>query len=254
MPAVPVPTLSEQLQEWKRSAFRSYQKVASRGVAAMLGGTERALCGILATRDLTPETFLQGMTQGFYLSGRGDEVVWNAPKRRGVIPIEDFRVNNQLKRMLKKAPFEIRWDCDFQGVLEGCAEIRPGVREETWINDSIKQVYRELHERGFAHSVEAWQNDKLVGGLFGVALNGFFTTDSLFYRVSNASKVACYHLMVHLKDRGFVLHDFQILSNLSRSIGCVEIPRDEYNARLIKALSARTHYGEPGGSSIGLAS
>ncbi len=165
----------------------------------------------------------------------GWNVYWYAPDPRAIIPFEDFHVSKTLRRTVRKELFDIRFDTAFEDVMRACAEPR-GDGEGTWISDGILQAYVDLHELGFAHSVEAWQDGELVGGLYGVALQGLFAGESMFHRVSDASKVCMVHLVRHLEERGFVLHDTQFMTPHLERFGAKEIPRYEYEALLRDAL------------------
>ncbi|ACG78263.1 leucyl/phenylalanyl-tRNA--protein transferase [Phenylobacterium zucineum HLK1] len=159
------------------------------------------------------------------------------PERRGVIPLEAFHVPRRLARTVRGDPFEIRIDAAFHDVVLACAASGPG-RTETWINRPIEQLYLELHELGFAHSVECWQGERLVGGLYGVSLQGAFFGESMFSRVRDASKVALVHLVARLIAGGFTLLDAQFMTEHLAQFGAREIPRREYHRRLDRALAA----------------
>ena len=133
-------------------------------------------------------------------------------------------------------------DKNFSGVLRACAAAAPG-REDTWINDPIVSLYQRLHGMGYAHSVECWQDDKMVGGLYGVALEGAFFGESMFSTARDASKVALVHLVERLNERGFVLLDTQANTPHLKRFGCVEIPAEEYLRRLRAALKKRCAFG-----------
>ncbi len=161
-------------------------------------------------------------------------VGWYSPDPRGVLPLEEFHVPHGLKRALRKSPFEVRVNTAFPAVLEGCAD-----RRETWINDSIKNSYRFLHLMGFAHSVEAWKDGELCGGLYGVSVGGAFFGESMFHRRTDASKVALHWLVEHLRARGFGLLDLQWVTDHLRKFGAREIPREEYLERLQKEVDRK---------------
>lgn len=160
---------------------------------------------------------------------------WVAPERRGVLPLDAVRAPRKLRRKILADEFDIRVDSDFAGVIEGCAEPRPG-REETWINDQIRALYLGLHERGYAHSVEAWRGEVLAGGLYGVALGGAFFGESMFSRESDASKIALIHLAARLKRGGFTLLDTQFHTEHLAQFGVEEIPKADYLQRLELAI------------------
>jgi leucyl/phenylalanyl-tRNA--protein transferase len=157
------------------------------------------------------------------------------PERRGVMPLDRFHIPKRLARTVRQDPFEVRVDSAFAQVVALCAEAAPG-RLETWINGPIERLYNRLHELGFAHSVECWSEGELVGGLYGVALNGAFFGESMFSRRTDASKVALVHLVARLKAGGFALLDAQFLTDHLARFGAEEIPRREYHRRLARAM------------------
>lgn len=159
------------------------------------------------------------------------EIAWFSPDPRGVIPLEDFHVPHGLKRSLREERFEVRMDTAFGDVILGCAD-----RSETWISDEVVKSYRELHELGYAHSVEAWRDGKLLGGLYGVSIGGAFFGESMFSYETDASKVALVALVHHLLEQGFILLDTQWSNRHLEQFGCVEIPREEYMRQLEAAL------------------
>jgi leucyl/phenylalanyl-tRNA--protein transferase len=163
------------------------------------------------------------------------------PERRGVIPLERFHVPRRLARTVRQNPFEVRVDTAFAQVVAACAEAAPG-RLETWINEPIERLYVRLHEQGHAHSVECWQDDELVGGLYGVSLQGAFFGESMFSRRTDASKVALVHLVARLIAGGFVLLDTQFLTEHLARFGAEEIPRREYQRRLARALRVEADF------------
>ena len=181
---------------------------------------------------LTPEQILHAYRKGVFPMGEEDgSVSWYSPDPRAIFPFEGFHVPKSLAKTLRQGKFEIRVNTDFAGVLAGC-----GAREETWITPEITQAYLTLHAQGWAHSVEAWQGGALVGGLYGVAIGGAFMGESMFSRVSDASKVALVHLMIRLDERGFILLDSQFPTVHLMRFGQALIPRKEYLARLARAL------------------
>lgn len=164
------------------------------------------------------------------------DLYWHDPDPRAIIPLNEFHVSRSLKRTIKKGLFEIRLNTAFADVMAGCAAPAPD-REETWINEDIFEAYTYLHGLGFAHSVETWQNGKLVGGLYGVALHGLFAGESMFSRERDASKIALVYLVEHLKKKGFLLLDIQYMTDHLQHFGAVEIPAKAYKARLQVALT-----------------
>lgn len=167
----------------------------------------------------------------FPMAVEGGEIAWFSPDPRAIIPLETFHVPHGLKRTLKKGRFEIRIDAAFEGVMRACAE-----RDETWITEEIVVSYVNLHRLGHAHSVEAWLEGRLVGGLYGVSLGGAFFGESMFHAVTDASKVALHALVERLRAHGFGLLDTQWITPHLLTFGAVEISRAEYQRRLGASL------------------
>ncbi len=167
-----------------------------------------------------------------------DPITWWSPDPRGIIEFNRFHVSKSLAKLLRKGAFEVTANQAFREVMTGCAEAAPG-RGETWVTSTFIAAYTRLHEQGHAHSIECWQDGKLVGGIYGVAIGGLFAGESMFHRVSNASKVALTSLVERLRERGFVLFDVQMLTPITRQLGGVEIPRAEYLKRLATAVELR---------------
>ena len=172
------------------------------------------------------------------------------PERRGVLPLETFHVSRRLARTVRGDPFEIRIDSAFREVVRQCAEAGPG-RPETWINHPIEDLYVRLFELGYAHSVECWKDGELVGGLYGVALQGAFFGESMFSRARDASKVALTHLVARLIVGGFRLLDAQFMTEHLTQFGAQEISRLDYHRRLALALSADADFQRGGGGAAG---
>jgi leucyl/phenylalanyl-tRNA--protein transferase len=171
------------------------------------------------------------------------------PERRGVIPLDAFHAPRRLARTVRGDPFEIRLDTAFHQVVLACAASGPG-RTETWINRPIERLYLQLHELGHAHSLECWQGDELVGGLYGVSLKGAFFGESMFSRRRDASKVALVHLVARLIAGGYRLLDAQFMTEHLGQFGAQEIGRAEYHRRLARALEAEgDFYALVGGES-----
>jgi len=167
----------------------------------------------------------------------GREIRWFSPDPRGVLPLDAVHVPRRLARVSRRGPFRIEVDRAFGDVIRACAaEDRDPADPGSWINPEIIESYTALHARGLAHSVEAWQGDRLVGGLYGVALRGAFFGESMFYRERDASKVALIALVERLRSRGYLLLDTQWVTPHLEQFGAVEIPRAEYLRRLEKSL------------------
>jgi len=181
---------------------------------------------------ISPHVLLGAYTEGVFPMAEGGEILWFSPLKRGVIPLDErFHVPHGLKRTLKRRRFELRWDTAFREVMEGCA-----AREETWIDKVLIESYCQLHELGFAHSVESWDAEGLQGGLYGVALGKAFFGESMFSRKPDASKAALVHLVERLREGGYLLLDTQWMTDHLRQFGGMEVPRDEYFALLDAAL------------------
>jgi len=164
-------------------------------------------------------------------SAKAKEVYWYDPEMRGVLPI-DLHVPKRLRKTVRRAPYKITFNRDFRAVINKCANVRP----ETWINDEIKNVFIALHHAGFAHSVEAWQEDECVGGTYGLAIGGAFFGESMFSTATDASKICLVHLAAHLKRQEFDLFDTQFINDHLKQFGVYEMPRETYLAQLTKAI------------------
>ena len=160
------------------------------------------------------------------------QVFWVDPKQRGILPLGGFHMSRSLRRTILKGGFRASLDRDFCGVMRACAD-----RPQTWISDNILRLYGELHDWGFAHSLEVWDGDELAGGVYGVALGQAFFGESMFSRRRDGSKIALAWLVAHLKHCGFRLFDTQFLTEHLASLGGVEIPRVEFQTRLAEALA-----------------
>ena len=162
-------------------------------------------------------------------------VTWWSPDPRGIFELDGFHVSRSLARVLRQGRLKVTRDRAFRRVMEGCAAPAAG-RESTWITPEFLEAYTELHRQGHAHSVECWLGDSLAGGIYGVAVGGFFAGESMFHRASDASKVALFYLVEHLRTHGFELFDIQMVTPITRQLGAAEIPRREYLRRLSKAV------------------
>ncbi len=188
--------------------------------------------------DITPELIIRAYRAGIFPmseDAEDEDLFWVSPEMRGVIPLDGFRLSTSLRKAIRKSGFEVRVDTDFAGVIHGCATVGAD-RDSTWINRTIRQVYGELFRRGVAHTVEVWDGEDLVGGLYGLAIGGAFFGESMFHRRTNASKIAMAHLVERLRAGGFVLLDTQFVTDHLASLGGIEIPRNQYEERLAEAL------------------
>lgn len=191
-----------------------------------------------ASTDITPELLLRAYACGIFpMSESADDpgLFWVEPEMRGVIPLDGFRISSRLARTVRSDQFSVTVDRAFKRVMSECAAPKPD-REDTWINKRIRDLYGALHEMGHAHSVEVWENDDLVGGLYGVSLGRAFFGESMFHHARDASKVALVHLVARLIAGGYGLLDTQYVTDHLRSFGAIEVPRDRYRILLDAAL------------------
>jgi leucyl/phenylalanyl-tRNA--protein transferase len=189
---------------------------------------------------LTPKLLLQAYRLGVFPMSEtreSDEVFWVDPRQRGVLPLDQFHISRSLRRRLRSGTYEVTFDSDFVGVLRGCAD-----REETWINDTIFELYTDLHADGRAHSCEVWQAETLVGGVYGVAIGAAFFGESMFSTATDASKVALSYLVDRLRTCGFVLFDTQFITDHLATLGAIEISRNDYHAMLRDALTIAAEF------------
>jgi len=202
---------------------------------------------------IDPELLLRAYSIGVFPmadSRVADDVYWVEPKKRGILPLDGFRLSHSLAKLLRSDRFTVTADRAFAQVVSGCAE-RTADRPDTWINPAIELAYADLHKRGHAHSIETWQDGRLVGGLYGVKLGGAFFGESMFSRASNASKVAMAYLVARLKVGGFQLLDCQFITDHLASLGAIEVSRERYVALLDSALGVGASppvAGEMGGA------
>ena len=188
---------------------------------------------------LTPQILLNAYCQGLFPMADPDEdgaVYWYDPDPRTVIPLETFHVPRRLARTVRQGKFEVRVDSAFQSVMEACAEPREA-DAKTWISPELINLYTKLYWEGFAHSLETYLDGELVGGVYGVSVRGLFAGESMFSRVTDASKVALVHLLKGLKASGYTLFDVQFTTAHLQRFGAVEVSRAEYKRRLAQALT-----------------
>jgi leucyl/phenylalanyl-tRNA--protein transferase len=193
---------------------------------------------------LTSELLLRAYATGIFpmaQSRRDRELYWIDPEWRGILPLDRFHVPRRLRRTLRHGAFEVRVDTAFRDVMIGCAEVTSD-RPDSWINDEIIAAYTELYHAGHAHSIECWRDDALVGGLYGVSLGGAFFGESMFTRVTDASKVALIHLAARLHHGGYTLLDTQFITKHLQQFGAVEVPRPRYQALLAAALKVKASF------------
>ena len=168
-------------------------------------------------------------------SASDPEVFWVRPETRGIIPLDGFHTPKSLLKTIRKNRFEIRFDSDFEATIDACAEKREE-RRSTWINVPIREAYIELHRMGHCHSVEAWRDGRLVGGLYGLALGRVFFGESMFSKETDASKVCLVALVERLNERGFALLDTQFTTEHLKHFGAIDVPRAKYEKMLVEAL------------------
>jgi leucyl/phenylalanyl-tRNA--protein transferase len=193
---------------------------------------------------LTPDLLLQAYAAGIFPmaeSAEDKEVFWVDPVRRGIVPLDAIHVPRRLRRTLRNGSFEIRCNTAFEAVMRGCAAATAD-RPQTWINETIIELYSALFHRGAAHSVETWIGGELVGGLYGVQLGAAFFGESMFSRVTDSSKIAFIHLAARLRQGGFVLLDTQFVTAHLARFGAIEIPRRDYRSRLAAALGKEAQF------------
>lgn len=195
--------------------------------------------------SLTAEALIYAYTSGvFPMAERDGTIYWYRPDPRAIIPIDTYKPAKSLKPILNRGQFEIRIDTQFEAVMRACAAPRV-YEEETWISEEIIQAYVELFHMGFAHSVEAYEDGKLVGGLYGVHIGSAFFGESMFMLVSNASKVAFHSLIEILRANEFNLLDTQFMNDNVQRYGAIEIKRAEYERRLSRALLRASEFKLP---------
>lgn len=188
--------------------------------------------------SITPDVLLRAYSIGLFPmaeSADDPEIFWVEPEVRGIIPLNDFHISKSLAKTIRQKPFDIRFDTAFEQVLDKCAEPAPD-RPSTWINQTIRDLYTTLFHMGHAHSVEAFEGEELVGGLYGVSLGGAFFGESMFSRRSNASKIPLVYLVERLKSQGFVLLDTQFTTDHLKTFGAVDMPKAEYETLLHAAV------------------
>jgi len=184
--------------------------------------------------SLDPQSLLEAYSQGaFPMTDRDGRTRWYTADPRGIIPLDAFHVPRTLRQVVQQNRFEIRINHNFEMTMRACMTARRG---GSWISEELIAAYVQLHQRGFAHSVEAWHRDELAGGLYGVSLGAAFFGESMFHRQRDASKVALVHLVHRLRERGYELLDAQAATEHLQQFGCIEIPASEYLRRLRIAL------------------
>jgi leucyl/phenylalanyl-tRNA--protein transferase len=195
--------------------------------------------------EITPEVLLKAYACGIFpMAESADDptLYWVEPEQRGIFPLGGFHVPARLARTVRSDRFSVAVNRDFEAVIDGCAEPKPG-RSRTWINARIRNLYRKLHDRGHCHSVEVYDGDHLVGGLYGVSLGRVFFGESMFHRARDASKVALVHLVARLKVGGYRLLDTQFVTDHLKTFGAIEVSRRHYHKLLEEALVGDADFG-----------
>jgi leucyl/phenylalanyl-tRNA---protein transferase len=195
--------------------------------------------------EITPDVLLKAYACGIFPMAESAEdpaLYWIEPERRGIIPLEGFHVPTRLARTVRSDPFTVVSDRDFDAVIAGCGEPQPG-RARTWINTRIRNLYRGLYDIGHCHTVEVYDGDRLVGGLYGVSLGRAFFGESMFHRARDASKIALVHLVARLKAGGYKLLDTQFVTDHLKTFGAMELSRRQYHKVLAEALIGEADFG-----------
>lgn len=194
--------------------------------------------------EITPDLVLKAYAYGVFPMAQDrldPNVYWVDPRQRGILPLESFHVPRRLSRVVRSDRFEVRIDTAFRTVIEECAA-PASERPNTWINETILELFKKLHDSGYAHSVECWRGDRLVGGLYGVSLGAAFFGESMFSRETDASKVALVHLVARLKRGSYRLLDTQFVTEHLARFGAIEVPRALYQRLLRQAVAAQADF------------
>jgi len=194
--------------------------------------------------EITPQVLLRAYACGIFpMAETADDpnLFWVEPDMRGVLPLDDFHIPKSLKKTMRNTRMKIFMDRDFHAVIEACSQTN-NVRKETWINPKIKELYCALHKMGHANSVEVYDNEELVGGLYGVRLGRAFFGESMFSRKTDASKIALVHLVAQMKKSGFILLDTQFTTQHLERFGVIEVPKDDYQFMLEEALIGESKF------------
>lgn len=194
--------------------------------------------------EISPEILLRAYSIGLFpMAESADDptLFWVDPAERGIVPLDGLVVSRSLAKTIRQDRYEIRADSDYEGVLDGCAAPGPE-REGTWINARIRALYRALYDSGTVHTVEAWSDGTLMGGLYGVSLGGAFFGESMFHRARDASKVALAHLVARLRAGGYRLLDTQFVTDHLATLGAVAVPKREYHRRLAEAIAVEADF------------
>ncbi|MDA4843898.1 leucyl/phenylalanyl-tRNA--protein transferase [Hoeflea poritis] len=194
--------------------------------------------------NISPQLLIKAYSCGLFPmaeSAEDPEVFWVEPEVRGIIPLDQFHIPKSLAKTCRQNRFEVRINTAFTAVIDGCAEPGPG-RRKTWINRTIRRLYCQLHDLGHAHSVEAWRDNQLIGGLYGVSLRGAFFGESMFSRERDASKVCLVHLVKRLRQQGFILLDTQFTTEHLKRFGAIDVPKEAYDSLLSEAMMLEANF------------
>jgi leucyl/phenylalanyl-tRNA---protein transferase len=191
---------------------------------------------------LTPDILINAYCQGVFPMAEDDgSIYWYDPDPRAILPLDGLHVSRSLKRRIRQGGFVVKFNTAFREVMIECARPAPG-RVKTWISKGFIEVYGQLHRLGFAHSIEIWIENKLAGGIYGVGIGGLFAGESMFSRVTGASKIALVYLVRHLQEQNFRLFDIQFTTAHLMGFGAVDIPQCEYKSRLAQALKVGARF------------
>ena len=194
--------------------------------------------------DITPDILLRAYSIGLFPMAESEHdpnLFWVDPEERGIFPLDGLVVSRSLAKTVRSERYEVRVDFDYEAVIDGCATSAPG-REGTWINARIRSLYRELFDMGRVHTVEAWDGDRLVGGLYGVTLGAAFFGESMFHRARDASKVALVHLVARLRAGDYRLLDTQFVTDHLASLGAEALPKHAYHLLLAEAVARKADF------------
>ena len=190
--------------------------------------------------SLAPETLIRAYCNGIFPMAEGkdtNKIFWISPEVRGIIPLNKFHISKSLRRSIVKRDYKIKINTDFLGVIKNCAD-----RSESWINSDILKAYSDLFNLGFCHSIEVWDNDDLIGGIYGLAIKRAFFGESMFSKRPNASKIALAYLVSRLKYGGFLLFDVQFQSEHLKTLGAIEVLKANYQDLLKNALEGDANF------------
>lgn len=219
---------------------RKCQRALGYAAAALADGPIGSMCILADRMPLTPEQTLMFYGQGLFPMDFSGELRWQSPDPRSVLPLRDLRVSSRMRALLRRSPFEIRFDRDLEGVLAGCAD-----RAETWLTPRVRGIYLALGAMGAVHTVEAWQDGRLVAGSYGVTIGRVFSGESAFSRVGDAGKIAFIRKAEHLRAQGFDAIDCQEHKAHFARFGAVEMAREDYRRLLARGLAAPASFGAP---------